>query len=259
MPTVKYDIMSSEARLCEAAEAYYNRAPIMSDAEFARLMRNHRKVFEAHPEEFPTNTILYRVGAPPPPDSDKLRHAYPMLSLDNVFEDEEGKSPDLSAWLDGKPAVSLEPKLDGLSLSIVYLGGVLARAVTRGNGTEGEDVTAKVLAAGLAPSILSSNDHPWSGAGQHPYESVDDYFEVRGEVVMSWSQFHRQQNAKEIAGEALMANPRNAAAGAFNLKEAAAVAGRGLEFIAYQAIGCLPVTRIPCTRFSAWDSGCPRP
>lgn len=230
-----YDVSDVERTLQEAIDAYYNGAtPTMSDSEFDKMVAKHRKMRAAAPELFPTPSVLDKVGAEPRATSgfQKVRHAVPMLSLDNLFEAEDGSCPDLDKWaeplvLDNDWAV-IEPKIDGLSLSVVYAAdGRLLRAVTRGDGEEGEDVTANVIAGDLVPQQLP----PGSPQG----------VEVRGEVFMDFRTFDRLNAKLEAEGQEKMANPRNAAAGAIRLHDPLESAKRSLRFIAYDIVnptGC---------------------
>lgn len=239
MEYIKQTIEARESRLREAAHAYHNSRegaePLMSDAEYDALIKEHREARTTHPALFPVVTILDKVGAAVEPTSGfaKVRHVEPMLSLSNVFEQEDGSAPDLDAWVRGvqeklgdQAVLLLEPKIDGLSLSLVYENGILARAVTRGDGEAGDDVTANVLASAMVPATIIT-DIPWGG-GRAP-----ERLEVRGEVYMPWSTFHQLNEGLKASGKPLLANPRNAAAGALRQHDSKECARRGLKFIAH--------------------------
>lgn len=224
-----YSPMVREDLLRRANEAYHNGTPIIPDIEYNWLWRNHqadRSNLEIH---FPKDTILDKVGAAPDKASgfQKVRHSTPMLSLDNVFEDEQDGCQALNDWLVGIEAVGpeavvmIEPKIDGLSLRLTYAGGLLMRAVSRGSGEEGDDLSANVTAARLVPMSIP--------------RQVD--MEVNGEVFMDFTTFERL-NAELVAkGEEPYSNPRNAAAGALRLHDPAECAKRGLRFIPHGVVG----------------------
>ncbi len=138
----KYSTPEREELLRRYNEAYRNGNPEITDAEYDQMWRNHQAVRAAAPELFPTDTILDKVGAAPAESSgfQKVKHTTPMLSLDNVFENEEDGCAALNDWLAGiadtdpEAVVMIEPKIDGLSLRLTYVGGLLMRAVTRGSG-----------------------------------------------------------------------------------------------------------------------------
>lgn len=228
--TDSYTNKGREAVLRRYNEAYRNGTPEISDVEYDKLWREHQEARAADPAGFPTDTILDKVGAAPARDSgfQKVKHSTPMLSLDNVFEDEEDGCPDLNAWLAGiekeepDAAILIEPKIDGLSLRLTYVGGLLMRAVTRGSGEEGDDVSANVAVSRLVPMSI---------AGQ------PGQLEVNGEVFMDFATFARL-NAELVAkGEEPYTNPRNAAAGALRLHDSAECARRGLRFIPHGVVG----------------------
>lgn len=225
-----------EQRLRQASDAYYNGEPIMSDAEFDALWREHKAAREAGEPGFPSNTILDRVGAPVEASSgfQKAAHLSPMLSLDNAFAQPDGSNADLVAWLDSVKArcgsdltLVVEPKIDGLSLNLIYVDGKLVRAVTRGNGLVGDDVTANVLACKLAPANLAATEF----GGTAPSGTI----EIRGEVFMDFKSFEALNARQQAEGAPLYANPRNAAAGSLRLHDPAQAATRGLRFLAHGA------------------------
>lgn len=232
---------AAERTLREAAEAYYNDTPVMSDAEYDTLWRKHEQSRQESPEDpFWQDTILDKVGAAPAKKSGfaKVRHEVPMLSLDNVFVGEDGNLEELHAWFRkvqqtlGRPArITAEPKVDGLALSVIYKGGKLLRAVTRGDKTTGDDVTENVKAAGLVPWELKD----YLGTAG----TVAEDLELRGEVCMEFSAFEQLNARLKAAGEEEFSNPRNAASGILRRKDPRLVAGQGLTFIAHGCRGAV--------------------
>ena len=232
-----------ERQLREASDAYYNGTPVMEDWEFDALWRNHQENRQTLPDD-PTwsDTILDRVGAPVADGGfKKVAHAIPMLSLDNVFEAEDGGCDALTRWLDnikrlygGDVAVVAEPKIDGLSLELVYENGILQDAITRGDGVLGESVIQNVAPHMSIPlSIIP--DRPWNGAGS--YDHTIGLVYVRGEVYMPMDTFARLNKELLASGKKPMSNPRNAAAGALRLYDPNESIKRGLKFLAYNTSG----------------------
>lgn len=224
-------VIEAEKALRAASEAYYNGTPVMSDEDYDTLWQNHKRAREKRPgDPFWHTSILNEVGAPPASDSGfrKVAHLSPMLSLDNAMTLEDLTSPELVKWhadicaaTGPDTVVTLEPKVDGLALRLTYLAGKLARAVTRGDGTTGDDVTANVVAAQLVPLCLPDQI------------SV----EVNGEVFMDFATFGDLNVRMKEAGEEEYANPRNAAAGSLRLHDLNKVADRGLRFLAHGVLG----------------------
>ncbi len=196
----------------------------MSDEEFDALWREHAASREADPSAAVWgDTILDRVGASPV--GNRVRHTTPMLSLDNLFVGGDAGLQPMYDWLANvrsseitPPGVCVlaEPKIDGLSLRLVYRGGKLVSATTRGDGTFGEDVTANIVAAAAVPDTIAIDA---------------DFVELSGEVCLSFDAFARLNMHKQNAGEPVFANPRNAAAGILRRKNPADVKGSGLRFI----------------------------
>jgi DNA ligase (NAD+) len=208
--------------------------PIISDAEYDQLMRELRALEETHPELITPDSPTQRVGAPPLDQFEKVIHPIPMTSLGNAFDD-----ADMRAWLarigrllpDGMAVTDLtfvvEPKFDGLAVALTYENGVLARGATRGNGIEGENVTANLRTVKNIPLRI-----PASPEGPPPPARI----EVRGEVYMPVADFNELNRRQAEKGERLYANPRNAAAGAVRQLDSRITAQRPLAFFAY-AIG----------------------
>ncbi|MCI4645601.1 MAG: NAD-dependent DNA ligase LigA [Hyphomonadaceae bacterium] len=229
--------MSESAARAELAElakaiatadaAYYQEdSPHLSDAEYDALRLRNTELEAAFPHLKRTDSPSEQVGAAPSGTFAKARHAEPMLSLDNAFSDED--VADFIArirrflGLDEAAVVALtaEPKIDGLSLSLTYEAGKLVRAATRGNGQEGEDVTANARTISDIPVELKGAGWP---------ARVD----IRGEVFMSKAEFAALNAREAEAGNKLYANPRNAAAGSLRQKDAEITRTRALNFFAY--------------------------
>ncbi|MHB2167553.1 NAD-dependent DNA ligase LigA [Alsobacter sp. R-9] len=200
-------------------------APVISDAEYDALRRRFEAIaarFPALADEQPAATS---VGAKPSEKFAKVRHRVPMLSLANVFSDEEVEEfvERIRRFLDWPPdrplPITAEPKIDGLSCSLRYEAGELVVAATRGDGEEGEDVTANVRTIGEIPHRLQGD--------------VPPVLEVRGEVYMTKSDFAAMNARQEAEGRPLFANPRNAAAGSLRQLDPRITAARPLRFFAY--------------------------
>jgi len=213
--------------------------PEISDADYDALRRRLAALEAAFPHFAKPASPIAKVGAPAAGGFAKVRHGAPMLSLDNAFSAE-----DVAEWLKSlrnflkelrdDPAMTvdlvLEPKIDGLSLSLLYVNGRLVRAATRGDGEEGEDVTANVRHVAEIPQTLKGRDVP-------------DSIEIRGEAYMRRADFLALNEAQEKAGRPRFANPRNAAAGSLRQLDARVTASRPLHFYAYTFGACSPETR----------------
>ncbi|WP_427892801.1 NAD-dependent DNA ligase LigA [Kribbella sp. GL6] len=207
-------IQELAARIVEWRDAYYRGAPVVADAEYDAVEDELRGLIEARPELAPDPNPLDQVGAPTVLHA-PVRHSRPMLSLEKATKPEQVEA--FFARFPGQ-AVVVMPKLDGLSLALVYENGQLARAVTRGDGTTGDDVTPLVRA--LADGVPDRLDVP-------------DRIEVRGEAVMLRSTFAAYNAAHP---DKPLINPRNAAAGTLRAKDAATVAERRLQFLAFDLL-----------------------
>jgi DNA ligase (NAD+) len=202
--------------LHEANEAYYVRDnPVMSDAEFDRLLRELKQLELQYPEYADPNSPTARVGGRLLDGFEKVKHQTRMLSLDNAFTAQE-----VWQFFKAPAPVVLEPKVDGLSLSLRYEQGKLALAATRGNGDEGDVVTDNARTIRTIPLVL-----------REPLT-----LEVRGEVYMPKSQFDALNQQRERDGEPAFANPRNAASGTMKLHDTREVAARKLGFCAYSVL-----------------------
>lgn len=203
---------------------YIENAPVVSDFEFDTLLRELQDLEAAHPEYYDANSPTMRVGSDLSNDFQTVEHAFPMLSLANTYSMAE-----LEEWTQrvekevGEVEYVCELKFDGTAISLTYEHGKLLRAVTRGDGTRGDDVTANVRTIRSVPLTLT---------GDYP-----DFFEIRGEIMMPYSSFDRLNAEREKNGEAPFANPRNAAAGTLKQQQSQVVAKRGLDCILYQIAG----------------------
>ncbi|MGH6850862.1 MAG: NAD-dependent DNA ligase LigA [Methylocella sp.] len=218
------------ARLGEEIRAHDRRyytedAPTVSDADYDALRRRYQAIEAAFPELATPESLTRKVGAAPSEKFAKVRHRVPMLSLGNIFAD--GEVADFAArvrrflgfGLEAPLAITAEPKIDGLSCSLRYVKGELVEAATRGDGFEGENVTANVRTVREIPKCL---------AGAAP-----EILEVRGEVYMTHIDFAALNARQAQAGKTLFANPRNAAAGSLRQLDPAITASRPLHFFAY--------------------------
>jgi DNA ligase (NAD+) len=214
---------------------YQQDAPAVSDAEYDALRAQLLAIEAQYPDLTGADSPTQRVGAAPVEAFGKVRHEVPMLSLGNSFSSNDvAEFADrvrrfLALRADDPLVFTAEPKIDGLSISIRYEGGQLVRAATRGDGVEGEDVTANIRTVGEIP-------HALEGAG------VPDLIEVRGEIYLGTEDFRRLNEAQAVAGGKVFANPRNAAAGSLRQLDAGITAKRPLRFFAYTwgAVSALP-------------------
>jgi DNA ligase (NAD+) len=198
--------------------------PEISDAEYDRLMRDLQSMEEAHPEFAAPDSPTVRVGGKPREGFVKVPHSSPMLSLDNALDEGELRDFDRrvrEALKDQAPQYVAELKLDGLSLSVRYSGNCFARALTRGDGSIGEEVTENARTIRSLPLSVKS-DLP--------------AFEVRGETVMNRAAFERLNTEREAHSLNRFANPRNAAAGSLRVLEPSITASRRLDFYAYYVL-----------------------
>jgi DNA ligase (NAD+) len=208
-------------------------APAISDADYDSLRRRYSALEEAFPSLADADSQNKRVGAAPSEKFAKIRHVAPMLSLGNIFEDEEVVEfcarvrRFLGLAEDSELAVTAEPKIDGLSCALRFERGLLVQAATRGDGFEGEDVTNNVRTIASVPQKL---------------HGAPEVLEVRGEVYMAHEDFAAMNARQAEAGKPLFANPRNAAAGSLRQLDPRITATRPLRFFAYAwgAVSALP-------------------
>ena len=206
---------------------YVENQPTISDMEFDALMHELQRLETAHPEMADPNSPTQRVGSDLGGEFRQVAHRYPMLSLSNTYNKQE-----VAEWYDSVKRglggedfeVSCEMKYDGLSISLTYENGQLVRAVTRGDGVRGDDVTANVRTIRSIPLVLTGDEYP-------------SEFEIRGEILMPWKVFERLNAEREKAEEPLFANPRNAASGTLKSQNSALVASRQLDAYLYYLLG----------------------
>ncbi|MFG1431031.1 NAD-dependent DNA ligase LigA [Xanthobacter sp. V2C-8] len=207
--------------------AYYREdAPVVSDADYDALRRRYEEIEQRFPTLAGADSLSAKVGATPVEKFGKVTHQVPMLSLANAFSDTEveefvGRVKRFLGLGEGEEvAFTAEPKIDGLSCTLRYVNRRLEVAATRGDGAEGEDVTANVRTIAEIPQVLEGADVP-------------DIIDVRGEVYMAVADFEALNARQEAAGEKVFANPRNAAAGSLRQLDPAVTAARPLKFFAY--------------------------
>ena len=205
---------------------YQEDAPTVTDAEYDALRQRNAAIEARFPDLVRADSPSKKVGAAPTGKFKKVRHALPMLSLDNAFAQQDVVDfvmrirRFLKLSEDEKLAFSAEPKIDGLSMSLRYEGGELVTAATRGDGAEGEDVTANIRTLEDVPKKLKGRNVP-------------DICEVRGEVYMTKHAFLGLNERQKAAGDTIFANPRNSAAGSLRQKDPKVTASRPLGFFAY--------------------------
>src|ERR1700726_1046843 len=202
-----------EAEIAGHDRRYYqDDAPSVSDAEYDKLRKRYGAIEARFPQLRTLESLTQRVGAAPSARFAKVRHAVPMLSLDNAFAEEDvvdfvGRIRRfLRLAEDEEIAFSAEPKIDGLSMSLRYEGGELVTAATRGDGAEGEDVTANIRTLKDVPQKLKGRNVP-------------GVCEVRGEVYMTKKGFLALNERQKAAGDTVFVNPRNSAAGSLGQKD----------------------------------------
>ena len=206
---------------------YVLNRPEIGDQDFDMLLKELEALEARHPEMYDAASPTQRVGSDLTEGFVQVPHIYPMLSLANTYSID-----DVDAWarrvdeaLGGQEALMVgEMKFDGTGISLIYEHGRLVRAVTRGDGEHGDDVTANVRTIRSIPLVLQGEGYP-------------DFFEIRGEIVLPWAEFNRLNAEREFAGESPFANPRNAAAGTIKLLNPAEVASRGLDAYLYYLMG----------------------
>ena len=206
---------------------YVLNQPSVSDRDFDGLMHELQDLEAQHPELFDKNSPSQRVGSDLTTGFTQVVHKYPMLSLANTYNEQ-----DVAGWyesvrkdLAGEPfEVCCELKYDGLSISLTYVDGQLVRGVTRGDGVQGDDVTANVRTIRAIPLVLPGTGYPKE-------------FEIRGEILMPWQVFERLNAEREAAEEPLFANPRNAASGTLKSLDPQLVANRQLDAYLYSLLG----------------------
>lgn len=224
--TPKEQIEELRHKLNEYNRLYYvDNNPVVSDKEFDEMMHRLQELEKEYPEYFDPNSPTQRVGSDLTNRFEAVRHRYPMMSLSNTYSLEE-----LHEFYErvvreaGETEFTCELKFDGTAISLTYENGRLIRAVTRGDGTMGDDVTANARTIRSIPLVLAGNDWP-------------HMFEMRGEIYMPRAVFAMLNSEKEEIGEQPFANPRNAAAGTLKLQNSTIVASRRLDCFLYAMMG----------------------
>lgn len=203
---------------------YVNHTSNVSDYEFDAMMNELYLLETQYPEYYDANSPTQRVGSDHAADFVQVAHTTPMLSLGNTYNREEVRAfyERVCTLLEGEtPEICCELKFDGLSISLHYTNGELTRALTRGDGVSGDDVTRNVRTIRSIPLKIAQQ------------EGMPEEFEIRGEIVMPWSSFNRLNEERQEAGKPLFANPRNAASGTLKSKQSAVVAKRQLDAYFY--------------------------
>lgn len=225
--SVKEQIEALRSELEQHNYNYYVlSAPTISDKEFDEKMKELQDLEAAHPEYYDPNSPTQRVGSDLSKEFEQVQHRYPMLSLGNTYSEEEVRDfyERTERSLNEPFEIVAELKYDGTSISLWYEKGRLVRAVTRGDGSKGDDVTANVKTIRSVPLRLRGNDYP---------EEV----EIRGEILLPWAEFDRLNKEREEQEESLFANPRNAASGTLKQQNPAIVAARKLDAYLYYVLG----------------------
>ena len=231
--------MSETERIIELRELlhkynnlyYVQNAPVISDIEFDQLMHELIDLEEKHPELYDPNSPTQRVGSDISKGFEQAEHRYPMLSLDNTYNEQEVRDffQRVSGLLNEPFEICCELKYDGLSISLIYEDGKLVQAVTRGDGVKGDIVTDNVRTIKSVPLVLQKGSYPRN-------------FEIRGEVLMPWTSFEMLNAERERQEEPLFANPRNAASGTLKLQNPQEVSRRQLDSYLYYLLG----EELPC-------------
>ncbi|MBR6820297.1 MAG: NAD-dependent DNA ligase LigA, partial [Bacteroidaceae bacterium] len=221
----KERILSLRRQLDECNRAYYvDNSPSISDMEFDGLMHELERLEALHPEMDDPDSPTKRVGSDLNGSFETVAHERPMISLSNTYNEDEVRDfyRRVEEGLKGqKFQICCELKYDGLSIALHYKGGRLVRALTRGDGTKGDDVTA---------NVRTIRSIPLKVAEERP-------FEIRGEILLPWANFERLNREREEREEELFANPRNAASGTLKSKDPKVCAERGLDAYLYYLLG----------------------
>jgi DNA ligase (NAD+) len=210
---------------------YVLDSPTISDYDFDMKLKELQALEAAHPEFYDPTSPSLRVGGAVTKNFETLKHNFRMYSLDNSYskEDLQNWETRIKKQVDGPVSYTCELKYDGASISLTYQNGNLLRAVTRGDGHQGDDVTTNIKTIKSVPLQLK---------GDFP-----DHFEIRGEIVLPFDGFNKMNQARVAAGEDPFRNPRNTASGSLKLQDSALVAKRPLECLLYSLVGDnLPVT-----------------
>lgn len=220
-------ILQLRSELHEHNHRYYVlNSPSISDYDFDMLLKELQELEAQNPDMYDPTSPTMRVGSDITKEFTQVTHKYPMLSLGNTYSKAEVADffDRVKRALNEDFEICCELKFDGTSISLTYVDGKLVRAVTRGDGEKGDDVTANVRTIRSVPLVLKGTGYPAE-------------FEIRGEVLMPWNVFDRLNEERERNGEQLFANPRNAASGTLKLQDSAVVARRGLDAYLYFILG----------------------
>ena len=239
------ELLALRKELADANYKYYvENSPTLSDYEFDKKLRRLQELECLYPDMFDANSPTQRVGSDLNTHEnisleakgerreakgkgfEQVAHKYPMLSLANTYSQEE-----IEDWLRKLPAnveIVCELKYDGLSISLWYEHGVLTKALTRGDGVKGDNVIDNIKTIAAIPQHIRALE---------PELRIPDFVELRGEVLLSWESFERLNKEREAQGDALFANPRNAASGTLKLQDQSEVARRGLDCYLYYMLG----------------------
>lgn len=224
----KQRILQLRQELHEHNYRYYVlNQPTIGDQEFDFMMHELQELEARHPEMADPNSPTQRVGSDISTEFRQVAHRYPMLSLANTYNEQDVADfyESVSKGLGGEDfEICCEMKYDGLSISLTYADGRLVRGVTRGDGVQGDDVTANVRTIRSIPLVLKPGDWPRE-------------FEIRGEILLPWKEFERINAEREAAEEPLFANPRNAASGTLKSLDPKVAAGRKLDAYLYYLLG----------------------
>ena len=224
---IKEEIEALRAELNQHNYNYYVlSAPTISDREFDEKMKHLQDLEMAYPQYADPDSPTQRVGSDLSKEFQQVVHKYPMLSLGNTYSESDVRDfyERVARSLNEPFEIVAELKFDGTSISVTYEHGRLARAVTRGDGTKGDDVTANVKTIRSVPLRLLGDNYP-------------DELEVRGEILLPWAEFDRLNAEREEQEESLFANPRNAASGTIKQQNPAVVAARKLDAYFYYVLG----------------------
>lgn len=225
--TIKEKIEQLRAELHRHNHNYYLlSSPKISDREYDRLLKELQDLEDQYPEYMDENSPTMRVGSDLNKNFTQVAHKYPMLSLGNTYSESEVTDfyERVRKTLNEDFEICCEIKYDGTSISLTYVDGKLVRAVTRGDGEKGDDVTDNVKTIKTIPLVLHGIGYPQE-------------FEIRGEILMPWEVFEELNREKEAREEALFANPRNAASGTLKLQNSSVVASRKLDAYLYYLLG----------------------
>lgn len=241
MTVIAEKIAALRKTLHEHNHRYYLLdTPVISDQEFDQLLRELQDLEEAHPEFYDPNSPTQRVGGGVTKSFETVAHRFPMYSLSNTYSKEE-----LEQWEERIRKIigpqeeieyTCELKFDGVSVSLTYENGALIQALTRGDGTQGDNITTNIKTINTVPLKL--------------YGDYPPFFEIRGEVILPWEGFHKMNEERAQKGEPLYMNPRNTASGSLKLQDSSLVAQRPLNCFLYAIAGDqLPVK----TQFEALE------